>query len=78
MGAFDAPEADLFVVNGLAVPCGANVAGHYDDSIFFARTGIKVSVLYLALSPGNWTGGVLKAWSSSAFRVFVGSTTEFR
>jgi hypothetical protein len=66
MDAFADPEADLFILNGLAVPCGAEVAGHYDDTIFSHRTGIKVSVLYLALPTGDWTGGVLKAWSSMA------------
>ena len=64
--AFADPEADLFILNGLAVPCGADVAGHYDDTIFSRRTGIKVSVLFLDLPPGNWSGGVLKAWSSMA------------
>lgn len=64
--AFADPEADLFILNGLTVPCGADVAGHYDDTIFSRRTGIKVSVLYLDLPPGNWSGGVLKAWASMA------------
>jgi hypothetical protein len=65
--AFAAPGTDLFVLNGLALPCGTQVAGHYDDTVFAHRTGVKVSVLYLALPPdGTWTGGELFAWDDAS------------
>jgi len=55
--------ADLFLLNGLSVPCGASVAAHYDDTVATEHTPLRVSVLYLSSPVGQWSGGMLRAYT---------------
>ena len=57
--------ADTFLLNGLKVPCGAEVAGHYDDTVVPDHTPVRVSVLYLSV-PSSWSSPSPSSSSSAA------------
>ena len=58
--------ADAFLLNALAVPCGAEVAAHYDDSLSRGRTGVRVAIAFVDVPRGRWAGGEFQAYASQA------------
>ena len=52
--------------DGNPVPCGAEVAAHYDDSLSRGRTGVRVAIAFIDVPRGRWAGGEFQAYASQA------------